>query len=357
MKKIPQTIIGRVFGIVFLMAMVFGNAFGHTNKVFADQFDQYRSNFDAGSSISVVNSTGGTLSMPGDTTTFSINLSSGVAPEPSGAYTAAQIAALDAAYALTSGTSSGSFAPNTFLITLQKAGGPLIVNDITAKIQSRSTSINGAVHGPVLISNLTETVYSSNPIIEPNSQYTAGFYYQSNSAGEGGGDADIDGDGDMEYYRIANPVVFTTSTGQEGSSTGNVGTPPETSTSGVQGKNDGGFPECSLGFPTGEMNISGCLAQLIYYAIFVPTSFLLALSGQFMDFLLGYTLDSGSYSIGNFVGQGWKLVRDLTNILFIFILVSIGIGTIIGNSKLGDKKLIGWVIIVALLINFSLFFT
>ena len=103
MKKIPQTITGRVFGIVFLMAMVFGNAFGHTNKVFADQFDQYRSNFDAGSSISVVNSTGGTLSMPGDTTTFSINLSSGVAPEPSGAYTQAQLNIIDAAYGKVSG--------------------------------------------------------------------------------------------------------------------------------------------------------------------------------------------------------------------------------------------------------------
>jgi hypothetical protein len=361
MKKLPQTITGRVFGIVFLMAMVFGNSFGHTKKVFADQFDQYRSNFDAGSSISIVNSTGGTLSMPGDTTTFSINLSSGVAPEPSGAYTQAQLDIIDAAYGKVSGGggTNPTLDPNSFVITLQKAGGPLIVRDITSEIQSRFTSINGKVYGPVLVSNLTEAVYSSNPIIEPNSQYTAGFYYQAHTIAAQAGDADIDGDGDMEYYRIANPVVFTTSTGQTGSSTGNVGTPPPpTSTSGVDGVDDGGLPRCSLGvLPGTEMSISGCLAQLVYYAIFVPTSFLLALSGQFMDFMLGYTLDSASYSMGNFVGQGWKLVRDLTNILFIFILVSIGIGTIVGSGKLGDKKLIGWVIIVALLINFSLFFT
>lgn len=148
---------------------------------------------------------------------------------------------------------------------------------------------------------------------------------------------------------VSNVTSITTPTSQQTGNTQNQTTPPIPSS-------DGGIPKCWLGLTEG-VSVAGCAAQIVYYIIFVPTSFILALSGQFMDFLLAYTLDSSSYSMGNFVGQGWKLVRDLTNILFIFILVSIGIGTIIGNAKLGDKKLIGWVIIVALLINFSLFFT
>ncbi len=57
------------------------------------------------------------------------------------------------------------------------------------------------------------------------------------------------------------------------------------------------------------------------------------------------------------VELGWTTFRDLTSIFFVFIILYIAINTIIGNSSYGAKALLGKVIIGAILINFSLFFT
>ncbi|MEX0652171.1 MAG: hypothetical protein WD509_01285 [Candidatus Paceibacterota bacterium] len=57
------------------------------------------------------------------------------------------------------------------------------------------------------------------------------------------------------------------------------------------------------------------------------------------------------------INIAWGTLRDLANILFIFGLLTIAISTILGLSGFGYKKLLARLIIVALLINFSLFFT
>lgn len=56
------------------------------------------------------------------------------------------------------------------------------------------------------------------------------------------------------------------------------------------------------------------------------------------------------------IGAAWAVVRDIANIAFIFILLAIGIGTILGVQHYGIRPLLPRLIIVALLINFSLFF-
>jgi len=103
---------------------------------------------------------------------------------------------------------------------------------------------------------------------------------------------------------------------------------------------------------------AGCFARAFYYIFFVPTSFLFSLSGQLLDWAMGFTLDSNSYkgSGATFVEQGWKIARDIANIMFIFILLWVGIGTILGNHNVNAKNTIKNVILVALLLNFSLFF-
>ena len=60
-----------------------------------------------------------------------------------------------------------------------------------------------------------------------------------------------------------------------------------------------------------------------------------------------------------FVSEAWVVVRDLSNIFFIFILLYIAFQTILGlgGHGGGPKKMIAQVIIMALLINFSMFFT
>jgi len=55
-----------------------------------------------------------------------------------------------------------------------------------------------------------------------------------------------------------------------------------------------------------------------------------------------------------FISLGWKIVRDVCNIFFIFILLTIAIATILRIESYGAKKLLPKLIIAALLINFSL---
>ncbi len=56
------------------------------------------------------------------------------------------------------------------------------------------------------------------------------------------------------------------------------------------------------------------------------------------------------------IGEAWKVIRDVANMSFIFILLYSAIRTILGVGE-DNKKLIVNIVIVAILINFSLFFT
>jgi hypothetical protein len=62
----------------------------------------------------------------------------------------------------------------------------------------------------------------------------------------------------------------------------------------------------------------------------------------------------------DFINQGfvdtlWKIVRDFSNMAFIFVLLYAGVQTILGMGEW--KRTVLHVVIIALLINFSLFFT
>lgn len=57
------------------------------------------------------------------------------------------------------------------------------------------------------------------------------------------------------------------------------------------------------------------------------------------------------------ITDAWSVLRDLANIFFIFGLLVIAVSTILGLTGYGYKKLLSTLIIVALVINFSLFFT
>ncbi len=56
----------------------------------------------------------------------------------------------------------------------------------------------------------------------------------------------------------------------------------------------------------------------------------------------------------DFVTTGWGIVRDITNLFFIFILLWIALATIFNIQGYGAKELLGQLIVAALLINFSL---
>jgi hypothetical protein len=101
-----------------------------------------------------------------------------------------------------------------------------------------------------------------------------------------------------------------------------------------------------------------CIVDAFEFTVFNLSWSLASITGKFLDFFIEYSISSQTYSQGSdFVHNGWELVRDMANIFFIFVLLYIAIGTILNLDQVNTKKMLVKVIIVALLINFSLFFT
>lgn len=106
----------------------------------------------------------------------------------------------------------------------------------------------------------------------------------------------------------------------------------------------------------GGVNFGQCAAAFFQYVWFMPMTFIASATGWVADFFLDYSISSSTYSsASDFINRGWALVRDIVNVAFIFVLLYIAIGTIL--NLVDYKKLLVNVILVALLINFSLFFT
>ncbi len=119
------------------------------------------------------------------------------------------------------------------------------------------------------------------------------------------------------------------------------------------------LPAC--GFDAGVVQVGnsngtfvGCIAQAFYYVLFVPTSYIFALSGMFFDFTFAYSIDDGSYKTP-FITQGWALIRDMVNMFFIFVLLFVAFKTILNVAHGKTKELVMNVVIIGILINFSLF--
>lgn len=116
--------------------------------------------------------------------------------------------------------------------------------------------------------------------------------------------------------------------------------------------------ECGV-IPGMSGSFEGCLIRGFYYIVLVPSGWFASLAGSLFDYFVQYSIDSTSYKGGNgqFVEQGWTLIRDIANIIFIFTLLYIAIRHILQMGNSDTKRLLTSLIVAALLINFSLFFT
>ena len=101
---------------------------------------------------------------------------------------------------------------------------------------------------------------------------------------------------------------------------------------------------------------SNCMAAFTYYVFFQPAAAFAHLSAKILDFFVYYSTNSSSYS-HDFINKAFGAVRDVANIFFIIALLYVAIKTILDIGVTNSKKAIGAIVIVALLINFSLFFT
>lgn len=87
-------------------------------------------------------------------------------------------------------------------------------------------------------------------------------------------------------------------------------------------------------------------------------SLIVGLAGTVLNLVLDYTVVNMAQNISaiSAINVAWAAIRDLANMCFIFFLLYIAIGTILGIGVNWKKTLIN-VVIAALLINFSIFFT
>jgi len=102
--------------------------------------------------------------------------------------------------------------------------------------------------------------------------------------------------------------------------------------------------------------VIGAITWVLFYIAELANQIMIA-AGLLLDYVLEISIRGGILNEIGAIQIGWEIVRDLSNIFFIFILLFIAIATILQKEQYGTKALLAQVIIVALLINFSLFIT
>jgi hypothetical protein len=105
----------------------------------------------------------------------------------------------------------------------------------------------------------------------------------------------------------------------------------------------------SIAITKSLLAIGNFAIEIMAVAVFV--------AAQLFDLAMHYCV-VGFYNIGNSnaVTTAWQLVRDMCNLSFIYIIVFLGIQTILDNSTAKTKSALIWLIIGAVFINFSAFF-
>lgn len=107
-------------------------------------------------------------------------------------------------------------------------------------------------------------------------------------------------------------------------------------------------------------NAMGDLFASVAYFILTFVAYFLWLAGIFLDNVLKFTIIDLRENIAGLIGINiaWKMIKDLMNIVFIFMLVYQGIMLILGLDNTDSiKRFIIGIVMSAVLINFSLFFT
>ena len=103
-------------------------------------------------------------------------------------------------------------------------------------------------------------------------------------------------------------------------------------------------------------NPSVCLASIVYVFTVGLGSTLAYVGGFMFDTTVSLSLNSSAYAL-DFLSSGWTTARDLANMAFILILVYIAFMIMFQAETAGTIRTLAWVIFIALIINFSFFFT
>ena len=114
--------------------------------------------------------------------------------------------------------------------------------------------------------------------------------------------------------------------------------------------------ECGVFF--GSMGY--CLAYVFYFVPYFVGGQVLTAAAHFLDLTVSLALSSDLFTQSPFLQTGWAMMRDIANVFFILMLLYIAILIMLDQPMSGGgspKKMIWSVILMAILINFSMFVT
>lgn len=106
----------------------------------------------------------------------------------------------------------------------------------------------------------------------------------------------------------------------------------------------------------GGQPLAECIASLIYFIGPGIGGYVAYIGAYFLDIAVQLSLNSAAYAL-DFITQGWTVVRDMANMFFIFILIYTAFEIMFQANTSDTMKRIAWIIIIALIINFSFFIT
>ncbi len=99
-----------------------------------------------------------------------------------------------------------------------------------------------------------------------------------------------------------------------------------------------------------------CLSNVVYVFTVGLGSGLAYMGAFILDTTVSLSLNSAAYAL-TFLSAGWTTARDLANMAFILILVYIAFKIMFRAETSRTMQMLAWVIFIALIINFSFFFT
>ncbi len=114
----------------------------------------------------------------------------------------------------------------------------------------------------------------------------------------------------------------------------------------------GGGTKCTFSTSTWDL----CISNIIYvFTVGIGSTFAF-IGAYFFDVAVSLALNSLAYA-QDFISKGWTMARDLANMGFILALVYIAYTVLLKAESGGTMRMLAWVVVMALIINFSFFFT
>lgn len=141
-----------------------------------------------------------------------------------------------------------------------------------------------------------------------------------------------------------------------GASVGTINTGSTANSGNVSATGNTGASTTGTDLECSTSNISLCISGFVYWITVGVGSWTANIAAYVFDYAVMLSLQSGAYAL-DVIAVGWGIVRDVANMSFLFILVYIAFKIMFQAETTGTTRMLVWVVIVALLVNFSFVMT